>query len=86
MAPRKKKPTPKRRKPRTVTNEEHTQLEMHCIWLNEYYRTLISAGFTDDLALSFVMDKNSYPSWVKYKPTEEELKRYLDEDGDEECQ
>ncbi|NDB57101.1 hypothetical protein EB001_01425 [bacterium] len=84
MPPRKKKPQPKQRKRRTVANEEYTQLEMYCIWLNEYYRTLIKAGFTSDLALGFVMDKSSYPNWVEYKsPTEEELKRYLDEEDDD---
>ena len=83
MPPRKKKQTPKR-KPKTVANEEYTELEMYCIWLNEYYRTLIKAGFSTDLALGFVIDKSSYPSWVKYAaPTEEELKRYLDEEDDD---
>ena len=81
MPPRKKKP--QKRKPRTVVNEEHTPLEMYCIWLNEYYKCLITAGFTSELALSFVMDKSSYPGWVEYKaPTEDEIKKYLDEDDD----
>jgi hypothetical protein len=82
MPPRKKKPQP--RKPRTVANEEHTQLEMYCIWLNEYYKSLLKAGFKSELALSFVMDKSSYPNWVNYKsPTEDEIKRYLDEEDED---
>ena len=55
MPPRKKK-QPRARKPRTVENEEYTALEMYCIWLNEYYNSLLKAGFKSDLALSFVMD------------------------------
>jgi mevalonate pyrophosphate decarboxylase len=78
MAPRKKKPQ-RTRKPRTVENEEYTELEMYCIWLNEY-----KAGFKSELALSFVMEKSSYPSWVAYKaPTDEELKKYLDEEDED---
>lgn len=84
MPPRKKKAQPKKRKPKTVENEQHTALEMYCIWLNEYYNSLLKAGFKAELALSFVMDKSSYPNWVEYKaPTEEDLKRYLDDDEDD---
>ena len=82
MPPRKKKS--QARKPRTVANEEHTELEMYCIWLIEYYKSLLKAGFRSELALSFVMDKSSYPNWVNYKaPTEDEIKRYLDEEDDD---
>ena len=42
MAPRKKKPRQVRKR-RTVANEEYTELEMYCIWLNEYYKSLIKA-------------------------------------------
>jgi hypothetical protein len=83
MPPRKKK-QPRARKPRTVQNEEYTALEMYCIWLNEYYNSLLKAGFKSDLALSFVMDKTSYPNWVEYKaPTEDEIKKYLDEEDED---
>jgi hypothetical protein len=84
MPPRKKKPQPRNRKPRTVENEEYTALEMYCIWLNEYYNSLLKAGFKSDLALSFVMDKTSYPNWIDYKaPTEDEIKKYLDEEDED---
>jgi hypothetical protein len=84
MPPRKKKPQPRARKPRTVENEEYTALEMYCIWLNEYYKSLIKAGFATDIALSFVMEKSSYPSWVSYRaPSEEEVKKYLDEEDED---
>jgi hypothetical protein len=84
MPPRKKKPQPRRRKPHTVENEEYTALEMYCIWLNEYYNSLLRAGFKSDLALSFVMDKSSYPNWIDYKsPTEDEIKKYLDEEDED---
>ena len=43
-----------------------------------------SNNFKYYIALSLVLDKESYPSWVKYKaPTQEELGKYLDEDDDD---
>ena len=82
-----KKPTP-RKKPvkrvATVKDESYSELEMYCIWLNEYYNTLLKSGFKADVALTLVMDKGSYPGWVNYKtPTEGEIKKYLEEDDDE---
>ena len=79
--PRKKKTT---KRVSTVKDESYTELEMYCIWLNEYYKSLLKAGFKSDVALSFVMDKTSYPSWVQYRsPNEDEIKRMLDEDDDD---
>jgi hypothetical protein len=81
--PPRKKAQPVKRV-RTVKDESYTELEMYCIWLNEYYHSLLKAGFKSDVALTFVMDKGSYPSWVNYKsPTEDEIKRMLDEDDDD---
>lgn len=69
---------------RTVKDESYTELEMYCIWLNEYYHSLLKAGFKSDVALTFVMDKGSYPSWVNYKaPSEDEIRKMLDEDDDD---
>ena len=71
-------------KVRTVADESYTELEMYCIWLNEYYKSLMKAGFKSEVALTFVMDKSSYPNWVKYRsPSEDEIRRMLDEDDDE---
>ena len=84
--PVRKKATAKRaaKKVETVKDESFTELDMYCIWLNEYYHSLLRAGFKYDIALSLIMDKESYPSWVKYKaPTAEELGKYLDEDDDD---
>jgi hypothetical protein len=83
MAARKpRKNSPKR--VRTVKDESYTELEMYCIWLNEYYTSLLKAGFKSDVALTFVMDKVSYPSWVSYRsPSEDEIKRMLDDDDDD---
>lgn len=83
MAARKPRKKPVKRV-RTVKDESYTELEMYCIWLNEYYHALLKSGFKSDLALAFVMEKSSYPSWVNYRsPSEDEIKRMLDEDDDD---
>ena len=83
MAARKPRKKPVKRV-RTVKEESYTELEMYCIWLNEYYHALLKSGFKSDLALAFVMEKSSYPSWVNYRsPSEDEIKRMLDEDDDD---
>ena len=78
-----KKPS-RKKKVQTVADESFSALEQYAIWLNEYYKSLLKAGFKSDLALSFVMDKTSYPNWVEYKaPTEDEIKKYLDEEDED---
>lgn len=84
----KKKPVRKKatakKQVQTVKDESFSELEMYCIWLNEYYASLLKSGFKSDVALTLLMDKTSYPSWVQYKaPTEEELGKYLDDDDDD---
>lgn len=92
--PRKKKAAPKNttskkkvksvRRPRTVKTFEHTKLEVYAIWLNEYYKSLRDAGFTDEIALSLLMDKESYPSWVKFEiPKNVDPSKYLDEEDED---
>ena len=71
----------KRRKPRTVADENYSALDMYCIWLNEYHRALRRAGFSNDNALWMVATKDSYPEWVSYKePSEIDIANLLDED------
>ena len=71
------------RKPKTVQDESYTELEMYCIWLNEYYKALIKAGFKAELALTIMMDKTSYPDWIRYRlPTDGQIIDHL-EDEDE---
>jgi len=77
-----KKPT-SQKKVKTVEDEQYSELEIYCIWLNEYYSSLLKAGFKADVALSIIMDKDSYPAWVNFKlPTDTDIKKYLDEDED----
>lgn len=73
----------RKRKIETVDTNEYNRLEMYCIWLNEYYNSLLRAGFKHDIALAVMMDKESYPNWVEWKlPTDEDVAKYMDEDED----
>lgn len=70
------------KKVQTVKDETYSELEMYCIWLHEYYGSLLKAGFRSDVAMTLMMDKSSYPDWIKYgKITEKDIEDYLD--GDE---
>jgi hypothetical protein len=70
MATPRKKPVSKIK---TVEDESYSKLEQYCIWLNEYYTALIKAGFKHDMAAMFVMEKDSYPDWVSFKPVKDLL-------------
>ena len=73
----------RKRKIETVDTNEYNRLEMYCIWLNEFYTSLIRAGFKHDIALAIVVDKEAYPDWVEWKlPTNTDISRYMDEDED----
>jgi hypothetical protein len=88
-APRKKKATPKRKvrtikRVRTVKNPYHTELEVYAIWLNEYFNALKEAGFPEDICLSLIMEKDSYPAWVEFKlPKNVNPSKYLDEEDED---
>jgi hypothetical protein len=56
---------------------------MYCIWLNEFYTSLLKSGFKHDIALALIIDKESYPDWVEWKlPTDNDIAKYMDEDED----
>jgi hypothetical protein len=88
-APRKKKTTPRKKistvkRVRTVKTIEHTNLEVYAIWLNEYYNSLKAAGFPDDICLSLIMDKSSYPAWVKFElPKNVDASKFIDEEDED---
>ena len=81
--PRKKKVrTPRVIKP--IENPEYNKLETYCIWLNEYYNALRKAGFKTDIALSIIMDSDSYPDWVSFKlPSSDTIEKIIDEEDED---
>lgn len=77
-----KKPV-KAKKVSTVKDESFTELDMYCIWLDEFYRSMKKAGLPDGIALGLLSDKSSYPDWIKYgKITDAAIVKHLEEDED----
>jgi hypothetical protein len=54
----------------TVREDNYTALEQYAIALNEYYKALRKAGFSVELALGILSDKDSYPGWILPKPVD----------------
>jgi hypothetical protein len=66
---------------KTVESGEYNKLEMYCIWLNEFYTSLMRSGFTHSVALALITDKEAYPEWVNFKlPTDIDVSKYMEEE------
>lgn len=75
--------TSRKRKPKTVADEDYSKLDMYCIWLHEYHAALRRAGFSNDNALWMVATKESFPEWVSHKmPSENDIANLLDEEDE----
>ena len=89
MPPRKKKATPRRtvkkvKRVRTVKNPYHTKLEVYAIWLNEYFNALKAAGFPEEICLSLIMEKDSYPAWANFEiPKNLDARKFTDEEDED---
>lgn len=70
------------RKTKTVDAGELTQLEIHAIQINEYYKALRKAGFTVELALAVIDCRGSYPDWIIPEP--KDIPFTYEDDEDEE--
>jgi hypothetical protein len=64
MAAPRKKPVRRTAKVRTVLSDDYTPLEKYCIGLNEYYKALRVAGFSETHAIWMIQDSDSYPDWI----------------------
>ena len=54
----------------TVREDNYTALEQYAIALNEYYKALRKAGFSVELALGILSDKDAYPGWILPEPVD----------------
>lgn len=78
MAAKKK---PARR--RSVARRETTALDMHAIALNEWYKSLRRAGFSVEIALGLMDNKNSMPEWLIPQTADTDITPMHDDDEDE---
>ena len=44
--------------------DTYNALDAYCIGLNEYYKSLRKAGFSEDMAFWLLLDRDSYPEWI----------------------
>jgi hypothetical protein len=77
----KKKPVKHVRK--SVARTETTALDMHAIALNEYFRALRRAGFSVEIALGLMDNKNSMPEWLIPTTADTDITPFQDDDEDE---
>lgn len=78
---RRAKATPKRAcKRRTVKDNFPSKLDIHFIEAKAVFDAAKAAGWGDEYALSFAMDRDSYPNWIV---PADPMKKIGWEDGEE---
>lgn len=77
---KKKKVQPRRR--RTTKEPVLTKIDFWAIAAKEVYDACIRAGFDEDIAMAFAMDRASYPDWIVAPddPIRQQYKNDEDED------
>jgi hypothetical protein len=72
-----------RKATKVLEDQDYSALDAYCIALQEYYKSLRKAGWSEGLALFMVTDKDSYPAWILPSPVDpNKFGDYDDEDDD----
>ena len=71
----------RKRKVRTVIDNDYSRLDEYAISLHEYYKSLRKAGFSVDNSLWLLASKESHPDWMQ-KITLDDLRDHIEEDED----
>lgn len=71
----------RKRKTRTVVDDNYSKLDQYSIGLHEYYKSLRKAGFSVDNALWIVVTKESYPDWMQ-DPTINDIRKHIEDEED----
>ena len=45
-------------------SELYSPMEMYCIGLNEFYKGLRKAGFSESITLAILIERNAHPDWL----------------------
>lgn len=71
------------RKKQVIDLETYNALDAHAIALNEWYKSLRKSGFSTDMALAIILEKDSFPDWILPKlPNKIDPLPYEDDDED----
>jgi len=75
--------TPRKRttKVKTVADENYSKLDQYAIGLHEFYKSLRTAGFTNENALWLLASKESYPEWMSGVSVQD-IRQHLEEEED----
>ena len=49
---------------KVIDLDTYNALDAYCIALNEYFKSLKKAGFSEDMAFWLLLDRDSYPDWI----------------------
>ena len=70
-------------KKKVIDLDTYSALDAYAIALNEWYKSLRKAGFSTDMALGIIVEKDSFPDWILPKlPNRIDNIPYGDEDDD----
>ena len=71
------------RKKQVIDLETYNALDAHAIALNEWYKSLRKAGFSETLALGILIERDAFPDWILPKlPNKIDSQPYEDDDED----
>jgi hypothetical protein len=71
------------RKKQVIDLETYNALDSHAIALNEWYKSLRKAGFSVELAMGIIVEKDAFPDWILPKlPNKIDSQPYEDDDED----
>lgn len=68
-------------KVKTVADENYSKLDQYSIGLHEFYKSLRTAGFTNDNALWLLASKESYPDWMNGVSVKDIMEHLEDEEN-----
>lgn len=73
--------TPRKKvtKVKTVADENYSKLDQYAIELHEFYKSLRTAGFTNENALWLLASKEAYPDWLN-GASMKDIKEHLEEE------
>ena len=70
-------------KKKVIDLDTYSALDAYAIALNEWYKSLRRAGFSTDMALGIIIEKDSFPDWIlPTLPNRIDNIPYDDEDDD----
>jgi hypothetical protein len=77
----KRKPVTRTRK--AIDLDTYSALDAYCIAINEYFKSLRRAGFSENHAFWIIADRDAYPDWLlPTLPNKIDADPYEDDDED----